>query len=313
MFGEHSLPVLRKGDGILVVGTYIVPEVFPQLGDVWSAGANVVHIDLNGWEIAKNHPVNLGIVADPKTTLAALGAELDRVMTAKQKGAASARLDEARRARAAKREADLGTASSLRNAVPLKMSRFVEELAAALPPGAIVFDEALTSSPPIALYLPPQRTGSYFVTRGGSLGVGFPGALGVKLANPSKTVVGFSGDGGCMYTIQALWTAARHGIDAKFVVCNNGCYHLLQLNIDEYWKEQGVPKHEYPVPFDLSRPAIRFDELARSLGVPAVRVEKPTEIAAAIRQALGHPGPFLIDLVLEGNSHPDRIGHTCRQ
>ncbi len=55
----------------LVVGTYIVPEVFPELGDVWAPGAKVVHIDLNAYEIGKNHPVDLGMVADPKLTLVA--------------------------------------------------------------------------------------------------------------------------------------------------------------------------------------------------------------------------------------------------
>lgn len=313
MFGEHSRPILASGDGNLVVGTYIVPEVFPDLGDVWAPGAKVVHVDLNAWEIAKNHPVDLGLVADPKLTLAALAKELESVMTPAAKGAAAKRLSAAAARRAADREAALAKAKGQREAVPMFMSRFMEELAAALPADALVFDEALTNSPPIALFRPPKRTGEYFLTRGGSLGVGFPGAIGVKAANPGRTVVGFSGDGGSMYTIQALWTAVRHGLDAKFVVCNNGSYRLLQLNIDQYWKENAVPKHDYPLPFDLSSPPLKFAEMARGMGVAAVRVEKPGEIADAIRQMLAHPGPFLIDLVLEGNVHPERIGHTCRQ
>jgi thiamine pyrophosphate-dependent acetolactate synthase large subunit-like protein len=145
------------------------------------------------------------------------------------------------------------------------------------------------------------------------LGVGIPGAIGVKLANPDKTVIGFTGDGGSMYTIQALWTAARHNINVKFVICNNGSYRLLQLNIDQYWKDVGVEKHDYPMSFDLSEPAIRFDEMARAMGVQSIRVEKPWDIKAAISQALAHPGPFLIDLVLEGNTHPERVGNTCGQ
>ena len=201
----------------------------------------------------------------------------------------------------------------MRDAVPLRMSRFMEELAAHLPTDAIIFDEALTNSPPISRYLPPNRTGQYFLTRGGSLGVGFPGAIGVTLANPGKTVIGFSGDGGSMYTIQALWTAARHNIGTKFVVCNNGSYHLLQLNIDQFWKEQGIKKHDYPLSFDLSsRPSSSTRWRAR-MGVQAVRVEKPWEIKPAITQMLAQPGPFLIDLVLEGNVHPERVGNTCGQ
>ena len=77
--------------------------------------------------------------------------------------------------------------------------------------------------------------------------------------------------------------------DAKFVVCNNASYRLLQLNMDQYWKEQGVPKHDYPLSFDLSSPPLHFDEMARSMGVPGVRVEKPWEIGPAVEQALASP------------------------
>jgi len=56
----------------------------------------------------------------------------------------------------------------------------------------------------------------------------------MKLAHPDKTVVGFTGDGGSMYTIQALWTAAHRKVGAKFVICNNQSYLLLKLNILQY-------------------------------------------------------------------------------
>ncbi|HKN99006.1 MAG TPA: thiamine pyrophosphate-dependent enzyme, partial [Pseudonocardiaceae bacterium] len=161
----------------------------------------------------------------------------------------------------------------------------------------VVFDEALTASPGLLRHLPPRRPGTYFATRGGSLGVGIPGAIGAKLARPESTVVGFTGDGGSMYTIQALWTAARYGVDAKFVVCDNHRYELLDDNIDQYWRERGIPAHEYPREFDLSHPQIGFAELAESLSVDATRVEKPGEVPAAVRRMLTHDGPFLIDLV----------------
>jgi benzoylformate decarboxylase len=178
------------------------------------------------------------------------------------------------------------------------MSQFMKELAEHVPEDVMIFDEALTSSPELVRYIPPKLPGHYFQTRGGSLGVGIPGALGMKLANPQKTVIGFTGDGGSMYTIQALWTAAHHNIGAKFVICNNRSYQLLKLNIMEYWQERQVKVHEFPHSFDLSQPDIRFDELARALGVRSVRVEKLEEIAPAIREMLETEGPFLIDLVI---------------
>ncbi|MDX1934992.1 MAG: thiamine pyrophosphate-binding protein [Capsulimonadales bacterium] len=313
MFGSASLPLLRKGDVNLVVGTYIVPEVFPHLGDIWGENAKTIHFDLNAYEIAKNHPVDLGVVADPKRSLAALADVLESVLTPERKAAAEARVVALARAKAEKDAADKAKDDAEGDAVPMHMARFAKELALHLPPDAVVFDEALTSSPAVVRYLTPQRENAYFLTRGGSLGVGIPGAIGVKLANPEKTVIGFTGDGGSMYTIQALWTAARHNIGAKFVICNNGSYRLLQLNIDQFWKEQGIEKHDYPLSFDLSDPPIGFVDIARGLGVPGLRVEQPYQIKHAIEQMLATPGPFLIDLVLEGNIHPERIGNTCGQ
>lgn len=313
MFGEHSLPILQKGDVTLVCGTYIVPEVFATLGDVFAPGSKVIHFDLNAYEIAKNHPVDLGVVADPKLSLGALADALETALSATAKDAARARTEAAGQAKKAAHEAELKKDQAVREAVPLHMPRFMEELAALLPPDTIVFDEALTNSPAVSRYLPANNPGQYFLTRGGSLGVGFPGAIGVTVANPGKTVIGFSGDGGSMYTIQALWTAARHNIPTKFVVCNNRSYHLLQLNIDQFWKEQGIPKHDYPLSFDLSNPPLKFAEISMGLGVPAVRVEKPWEIGPAIKQMLASPGPFLIELVLEGDTHPERVGNTCGQ
>jgi benzoylformate decarboxylase len=306
MFGEHSRAITSQADVVLICGTYVFPEVFPARSGVFAPGAKVIHIDLNAYEVAKNFPVDLGLISDPKTTLAKLAAALETTMTSEQKAAASARISQNGAVReqevTARREADKGR----RDAVPLHPSRFMEELAAQLPKDAIIFDEALTTSPDLVHYLPPTTPGHYFLTRGGSLGVGVPGAIGLKLAHPDKTVIGFSGDGGSMYTIQALWTAVHHKIGAKFVICNNHSYGLLKLNIQQYWRERQLPEREFPASFDLYSPDIRFDELARAMGVQAVRVETPKQIGPAIRQALADDEPFLIDLVITSEV-PDHI------
>jgi benzoylformate decarboxylase len=287
--------------------------VFPSLEDIYAEGAKTIHIDLNAYEIAKNHPVDLGLVSDPKLTLARLAQALKEILTPNQRGAAEARVAEFARKKEQSRQAELAQDQANRDTRPLKFSRFMEELARRLPEDVVVFDEALTNSPAVTRYLPPTRPGHFFQTRGGSLGVGIPGAMGLKLAMPEKTVIGFTGDGGAMYTIQALWTAARHNIAAKFVVCNNRSYRLLQLNISQYWREQGVAPHDFPLSFDLSKPDLNFAEMARAMGVPAVRITSPNEIDPAVRQALNFQGPFLLDVVIEGDIRPDLIGVRCGQ
>ena len=313
MFGEASLPITTRGDVNLVVGTYMVPEVFPLLGDIYAPGAKVIHVDLDTDAIAKNHRVDLGMLGDPKLTMAALTRSLESSLSDEQRGAVATRVqgigDDKRR----REEAALDQDRQTRDASPLHMSRFAEELSLQLPQDAIVFDEALTNSPPLSRHLAAVRRGSYHLTRGGSLGVGFPGAIGAKIAHPDRVVLGISGDGGAMYTIQALWSAARHHVAVKFIVCNNRSYRLLQANIDQYWASQGLEKHDYPLSFDLSTPPLQFVDIARGLGVAGVRVEQPWEIEAVIREALAHPGPYLIDLVLEGNVHPEMIGVKCGQ
>ncbi len=313
MFGSYSKPITSKGDCNLVVGTYMMPEVFPELGEIYNPDASVIHFDLNAYEIAKNHRVDLGVVCDPKLTLQALADKLESLMTAEQKNTANKRITEIGKAKLEKLAAEIKADDAANGQTPLHMAEFARILSEKLPKDRVIFDEALTSSPPITRYLPPTKPGDIFYTRGGSLGIGIPGAIGVKLLHPEKTVIGFTGDGGSMYTIQALWSAVRHKVGAKFIVCNNGTYKLLQLNIDQYWKEREIGKHDFPLPFDLSYPALQFDQIAKSMGVDAVRVERPEDIAPAIDRMLSDDKPFLIDLVLEGDFKPDLINKICGQ
>jgi benzoylformate decarboxylase len=271
---------------------------------MFAPDARIVHIDLNAYEIAKNFPVDMGLVSDPKLTLEKLAVALENAMTSEDKKAAKDRISASGKARESALAAQLEADKAVRDDIPLRASRFMEELAQHVPDDLIIFDEALTSSPPVTRYMPPTMPGHFFQTRGGSLGVGIPGALGIKLAHPDKTVIGFTGDGGSMYTIQALWTAARHNIGAKFIICNNQSYMLLKLNIKQYWREQGITDGVFPDSFDLGEPMVDFVKISESMGVPGARVEQQEQIGPAVKQMLEHDGPFLIDMVVT-NELPD--------
>ncbi len=301
MFGTSSARTVREADAVVICGSYVFPDVFPLTVSPFRPDAAVIQIDLNPYDIAKNHPVTMGLASDPKLTLRLLAQGLADRMSAAEKSAAQERTQriaaetETARAEAVKRDL------AVRTSTPLHMSAFAAILAEALPPDAILFDESLTHFPELTRYWQPHTPGSFFQTPGGTLGVGIPGAVGAKLAHPGRTVVGLTGDGGALYTFQALWTAAHHRIGAKFVICNNRSYRLLKDNIVSYWPEHGVDPATAPFPpaFDLRDPDIDYVALARGLGVPGCTVSRPEEIAPAIRAMLETEGPFLIDLILE--------------
>jgi thiamine pyrophosphate-dependent acetolactate synthase large subunit-like protein len=301
MFGGDSAAVVARADAVVVCGTYLFPDVFPLTDNPMRPDATVVHIDLDPYAIAKNHPVTIGMVSDPRLTLKALTEALERVTTEAQRADAAQRVqrhgDDHARARTQARAQDEARAEE----VPLRMSAVAAKLAELLPADAIVFDEALTNSPELTRWLTPSTPGQFFQTPGGTLGVGIPGAVGVKLAHPDRTVVGFTGDGGSMYTYQALWTAAHHRIGAKFVVCNNSSYRLLKQNLVRYWQDTdgaGIER-EFPPFFDVHEPAIDFVALAGALGVPASQVVKPGDVESALRAMLDHDGPYLLEVLLD--------------
>jgi benzoylformate decarboxylase len=299
MFGSSSRRTVENADAVVVVGTYVFPDVFPLLESPFRPDAKVVHIDLSAYDIGRNYPITLGLLSDPKPTLRLLAERLSDRMTDDQKAASRARAERITAEKESARAAQLQTDAANREAVPLHMSAFAEELAKHLPKDAILFDEAITNSAALTRYLLPSLPGHLFQTPGGTLGVGFPGAVGVKLARPERTVVGFSGDGGAVFTFPVLWTAAHYRIGAKFVVCNNRSYRILKDNLVVYWREGGINTADFPASFDIHDPEIDYVALAKGMGVPGARVTRPAEMAPAIRSMLEHDGPFLIDLILE--------------
>lgn len=321
MFGEASLPITQDSDCVIAIGCYLLPEVFPGLSDIFSPNAKVLHLDSNPNNIAKNHRVDQSLVGEISGLISQLVESLGKASEStrerfKANNVENRRLKE-------DRESTVSTTYGLKSGITdddydgksvfMASGEFCRELSLQLPSNAVIFDEALTNSPPISHYIPARNLGDKYWTRGGSLGTGFPGAIGIKLADQSREVIGFSGDGGSMYTIQSLWTAARHNIAAKFVVCQNRSYRLLQANIRQFWDERGISHHDYPICFDLSTPEILFEDIAESMGVRAERVWKPSQIKSAIARMLASTKPYLINLVLDGDVHPELIGVHCGQ
>ncbi|HCQ63841.1 MAG TPA: thiamine pyrophosphate-binding protein, partial [Rhodobacteraceae bacterium] len=109
------------------------------------------------------------------------------------------------------------------------------------------------------------------------------------------------------------WSAVRHDLPIKWIICNNRSYRLLQANISQFWDEHAVDNRAFPLAFDLSRPALDFAHIAEGFGVASARIETFDDIGPALDRALAHDGPFLLDVLLEGDVHPELIGVKCGQ
>ena len=99
MFGSHSKQFTEVADVNFVVGTYMLPDVFPELGEIYASDAKVIHVDLNTYEIAKNHRVDLAVASDPKLTLARVIDAVKTARTDEQAQTATARIETARTAK----------------------------------------------------------------------------------------------------------------------------------------------------------------------------------------------------------------------
>ena len=321
MFGSASLPITKSCDLCIALGCYLLPEVFPDLGDIFNDDAKIVHIDTNVNNIAKNHRVDISYVSRPGSVIKTLlplvkalpaewhnSSQIRRKAYESESPVSNNRVDELYGI-----PEDIDNPKIDGKTVLMRSGPFIKRLSEKAPKNTIIFDEALTNSPPVSKYFPGRKAGDRMMTRGGSLGTGFPGGIGAKLAHPDRCVIAFSGDGGSMYTIQTLWTAARHGVNTKFVVCQNRSYRLLQANIKQFWKERGIEGRDFPVAFDLSNPQVSFHEIAKGLGVKAESVSTPDQIEGAIDRMLDHNGPYLINLVLAGDVHPELVGVHCGQ
>jgi acetolactate synthase-1/2/3 large subunit len=163
-----------------------------------------------------------------------------------------------------------------------------------LPPNAIVTDE-LSQVGFASWYGFPVYEPRTFITSGyqGTLGSGFPTALGAKVAHPDRPVVAITGDGGFMFGVQELSTAVQFGIGVVTLVFNNNAYGNVRRDQRERFDGRVVAS-------DLVNPD--FVKLAESFGVAAARVTSPQEFRPALEKAVADGGPYLIAIEVPKDS-----------
>jgi acetolactate synthase-1/2/3 large subunit len=175
-----------------------------------------------------------------------------------------------------------------------------ESLAAAvgavLPEGTIVVDEGNTSG----LFISGATAGAprhdWLTLTGGAIGIGLPMATGAAVAAPDRPVLCLQADGSAMYTIQALWTQAREGLNVTTVVLSNRSYAILNIELHRVGADAGGPQARRLL--DLTEPDLDFCALAQGMGVPARRAESADDLASALEAGFTEAGPSLIEVLL---------------
>ena len=185
-----------------------------------------------------------------------------------------------------------------RPAGPLTSESLAAAIGAVLPEHAVVVDEGNTSG----LFVSGATAGAprhdWLTLTGGAIGIGLPAATGAAVAAPDRPVLCLQADGSAMYTLQALWTQAREGLNVTTVVLANRSYAILNMELQRVGADAGGPLSRRLL--DLTDPELDFVALSSGMGVPARRVETAEELTAALEASFVEPGPALIEVPLPG-------------
>jgi acetolactate synthase-1/2/3 large subunit len=131
---------------------------------------------------------------------------------------------------------------------------------------------------------------------GGSIGYGMPCAIGAALTSPDRLVINLQADGSAMYTIQALWTEAREGLNVKTLICSNCGYNILRVEFQRAGIADPGPKALSLT--DIDQPRLDWVSISSGMGVPAKSVNTVESLVKELTQILAEPGPSLIEMVL---------------
>jgi len=169
-------------------------------------------------------------------------------------------------------------------------------VANALPEGAIVADESVTNGAALYPACAAAPAHDWINNRGGSIGYSLPLAVGAAAACPDRPVLAIVGDGSAAYTLQALWTMARAGMNVTVVVLSNRRYRILANEMSKIGA--GKPDARSDPLMSLDNPPIGWTDLARGFGVAGARAATAPELHRAIRDAIASPGPHLIEAAM---------------
>jgi acetolactate synthase I/II/III large subunit len=267
----------------------------------------LIHVDIDPEEIGRNYPVALGLMADVRTFLRQVHAELDR------RADLSVRADARKKWLAAidgyRKEWDKLVAPGFTDdSQPINPQRAAFEIDRGLPKDAIMVSDIGVHHNWLLGYCKPRRPDSLIGSMGfGPMGFGVAGVLGAKFAAPDRPCVSVCGDGAFFMHANVLGTAVEYDLPVVWVVWNNYAYASIRGLQRGY-----LGGRELATDFHHPRTGERYNPdfaaMARSAGVEGVRVDRAADLAEAVRKGIAANRPYLIDVDIAADVNPTGAG-----
>ena len=294
--GNYAAPpanqIVHEADLVVFVGCHTGDQV-THTWRIPAPDTEVVQIDIDPVELGRSYRHTLGLMGDPKATLAKLLAALGS--PGSNPGARSRDSTFADRAAgivAAWREQRASRLVS--NAAPILPDRLCAEITRALPEDGILVADTGYSGIWTSTLIELNGVGQTYLRAAGSLGWSFPASLGAKCAAGKRKVICWTGDGAIYYHLTELETARRRGIAVVLVINNNSGFGQGWPNIQ---RQQGNTPGDVR---DLVRfGPTNFADVARVFGLRGIRVEEPSQIAPALKDALASDETVVVDVATD--------------
>ncbi len=283
---------MKECDTLLMVGTsFPYMEFLPKPGD-----AKCVQIDINAARMGLRHPVDVELVGDAKTTLAALVPLLERTNKRAFLEDYQDRMKDWN---------ELMDKRGTRTDMPMKPQVVTHTLNRLLDDDAIVSSDSGTIATWTARYV--EMRGDMKFSLSGSLATmanGLPYSIGAAVAYPGRQVVCVVGDGGLSMLMCELATIAKYNLNVKVIVVKNNTLGQIKW---EQMVEDANPE------FGVDLQPIDFAKVAEACGATGFTIERPEEAEPVLRRALAHPGPAVVQCVVDPNEPPLPGNITMKQ
>ncbi|MDD5504239.1 MAG: biosynthetic-type acetolactate synthase large subunit [Candidatus Omnitrophica bacterium] len=287
MLGMHGSAyanhAITESDLIIAVGSRFDDRVTGKL-DEFAPKAKIIHIDIDPSSVSKNVHVHIPIVGDAKEVLMAL----NRIVKA---GDTSKWMD---------RIAQLKKQYPLRydnSGDDIKPQYVVEQIYEATKGDAIITTEVGQNQMWAAQFYKYSKPRSFLSSGGlGTMGYGFPAAIGAQTAYPEKTVFDIAGDGSIQMNIQELATAVINKLPVNIAILNNCCLGMVRQ-----WQELFYNKRYSHTCFQPGCPD--FVKLAQAYGAVGIRVTKKADVADAIKRAIETKNTVVLDFIVRNEEN----------